>query len=119
MKQLQIIASGFFALSLSAWLGRAELHTDDTGVLVGAIGLGGFLLAMVEPRRPWVWGVIVPAGVILVEAWHLFSGSSNPSMGGAGGLLAIAVLTITVASLGSYIGAYIRRSVAAGSASVR
>src|ERR1700759_3538766 len=101
MRYLHIAAAWFFAISLSAWLGRADLHTDDTGILVGLIGLGGFLLAMVEPRRPLTWGVIVPAGVIVAELWR---GAEQ-----LGSVLAIAGVTITVASLGAHLGSFIRR----------
>src|SRR3974390_2288246 len=111
MKRIQLPAAVFFALTFSAWLGRADLHTDDTGILVGLIGLGGFLLSMVEPRRPWMWGLIVPAGIIGVEVWNYAFGNRNPNVGGFGGLCAIAGLAIAVASLGSYAGSFIRRSV--------
>jgi hypothetical protein len=96
MKRFQRIAAAFFALSFSTWLGRADLHTDDTGILVGLIALGSFLLAMVEPRQPWIWGVVVPAGIIAVEAWSHH------------GVLGIAAFTIAIAMIGSYIGAIIR-----------
>ncbi len=108
MKRFQFVAALFFALTLSAWLGRADLHTDDTGILVGLIGTGGFLLGMVEPRRPWAWGLIVPTGVILVEVWNYLYGNRNPHTGGPAGLCAIAAVTITVATVGSYVGAFIR-----------
>jgi hypothetical protein len=111
MRRFQLLAALFFAVAFSAWLGRAERHTDDMGILVGLIGIGGFLLAMVEPRRPWMWGVLVPAGIIVVEIWNYAFGSRNPGTGGVGGLCAIAALTITVASLGSYVGAFIRRRI--------
>ena len=105
MRRFHLFAALFFALSFSAWLGRAELHTDDTGIMVGLMGIGGFLAAMVEPRHPWLWGLIVPAGVILVNVWKIQSG-------GVGSVLGIAGFTITVASIGAYAGAFIRRSAA-------
>lgn len=96
--QLRIFACVFFALTFSAWLGRAEMHTDDTGVLVGLIGLGGFFLSLFEPRRPWIWGVIVPSGIILVNIWRH-----------SDGVLAIAGFTLVIAFAGAYAGALIRR----------
>jgi hypothetical protein len=99
MERFQTIAALFFAFSLSVWLGRADLHTDDTGVLVGLIGCGSILLAIVEPRRPWIWGMIVPAGVIGVEAFRNELGTVLP----------IAGLTIAIASAGAYFGAFVRR----------
>jgi len=109
MKRFQLLAALFFALALSAWLGRADRYTDDTGILVGLIGIGGFLLAMVEPRLPWIWGVIVPSGVIAVEVLNFLHRSRNPATGGVGGLFAIAAITIAIASAGSYTGAFLRR----------
>jgi hypothetical protein len=100
MKRFQLIAAAFFGLTFSAWLGRVELHTDDTGILVGLIGLGSFLLAMVEPRRPWIWGIVVPAGIIAVEVWNHH------------GELGVAAFTIAIATIGSYLGALIRGRIA-------
>jgi len=119
MKRFQLLAALFFAVTFSAWLGRAERHTDDMGILVGLIGMGGFLLSMVEPRLPWVWGLMVPAGVILVEVWNYLYGTRNPSTGGVPGLIAIAGLTITIASTGAWFGTLIHRSVASDSSSAR
>jgi hypothetical protein len=104
MKQFRLVAAWFFALAFSAWLGRAEMHTDDTGILVGLIGIGGFLLSIVEPRRPWMWGVILPSGIIFVNVWrHSIT---------VGGLFAIAGFTIAIGCAGAYAGALVRRATA-------
>jgi hypothetical protein len=113
MKRFQLFAALFFALTFSAWLARADQHTDDTGILVGLIGIGGFLISMVEPRRPWMWGLIVPAGIIVVEVWNYVYGNHDPHTGGVGGLCGIAALTIGIACAGSYVGAFIRGRVSA------
>ena len=101
MKQFQMISAAFFAMALSAWLGRVELHTDDTGILVGLLALGSLLAAMVEPRRPWIWGIVAPAGIIAVNAWNHH------------GVLGIAAFTIAVATAASYLGAFVRGRVSA------
>lgn len=115
MKYFQLFAALFFAVALSAWLARVNRHTDDMGILVGLIGTGGFLVAMVEPRRPWMWGIIVPLGVIVVEVWHYAYGSRDPHTGGIPGLCAIAALTTGIATAGSYLGAFLRRRFSARS----
>jgi hypothetical protein len=104
MKRLHMAAAFFFALTFSAWLGRAEMHTDDTGILVGLIGLGGFFLSLFEPRCPWLWGTIVPGGIILVNVWR------KPE--NVNGLFAIAGVTLGIAFVGSYAGAFVRRHMA-------
>jgi len=94
-------AALFFALTFSAWLARAEMRTEDTGILVGLIGIGAFVLSLVVPRRPWMWGVIVPSGIIIGNVWR-----HSESVGS---LLAIAGLTIGIGCAGAYAGAFIRR----------
>ena len=74
------------------------MHTDDAGVLVGLIATGGFGLALLEPRRPWIWGLLVPAGIIAVNLWR------QPR-----GVLPIAAFAIAVGIAGAYAGALLRR----------
>ena len=105
MKRLKMAAAVSFALMYSAWLGRAEMHTDDTGILVGLIGIGGFVLSLFEPRHPWIWGVSVPSGIILANVWR--------HSGGVGDLLAIAGFTMAVGCACAYAGALIGRHVSA------
>jgi hypothetical protein len=101
--KLRLSGCVFFGLTFAAWLGRAEMRTDDTGILVGLIAICAFLLSLLEPRRPWVWGVIVPSGIILVDVWR-----HKESMGS---LLAIAGFTIAIGCAGAYAGAFIRQHV--------
>lgn len=74
------------------------MHTDDTGILVGLIASGGFVLALLEPRRPWAWGVVVPAGIIAMNLWRRSSG-----------VLAIAAFTVAIGCAAAYAGAFVRR----------
>jgi hypothetical protein len=98
MTHFRLAAVWFLALNFSTWLGRAEMHTDDTGILVGLIATGGFALALLEPRRPWIWGLVVPAGIIATNLWRRSSG-----------VLAIAAFTIAVGCAAAYFGAFLRR----------
>ena len=109
MKRFETVAALFFALAFSLWLGRAESRTDDMGIIAGLIAAGGFLLSMVEPRYPWLWGLMVPAGIVAFETWNYFYGSRDPGTGGVGGLCGIAAFTIAIAGAGSYAGAFVRR----------
>ena len=101
MRSFRRTAAFFFALTFSAWLGRAEMHTDDTGILVGLIAVGGFFLSLIEPRCPCLWGLIVPGGIILVNFWRQSVRVES--------LLTIAGGTLGIAFAAAYAGAFVRR----------
>jgi hypothetical protein len=103
MKRFQLSAALFFAVTFPVWLARAEMHTDDAGILVGLIAIGGFLLSLIEPRFPWIWGLIVPSGIIVSNAWR--------HTGSIGSLFGIAGVTIAVGCAGAYAGALLQRHV--------
>jgi hypothetical protein len=98
MTRFRPAAAWSLAIAFSAWLGRAELHTDDTGILAGLIGIGAFLSGVIEPRRAWIWGIVVPCGIIAVNAWHH-----------SVAWLGIAAFTLAIGCAGAYAGALIRR----------
>src|ERR1019366_9548879 len=63
-------------LAAMLFLGRFELHTDDSGVVAFLVLLFAFLLGCLHPRRAWLWsmtGWSVPAA-------DLFRGSPAPDV---------------------------------------
>ncbi len=40
---------------------------DDTGVTVGALLVGSFLISAASGRRPWLWAILVGGWVPVVE----------------------------------------------------
>jgi len=91
-----------FCLAAGAFLGRYELHTDDTGVEVFFILLATFVLGCWHPRRAWQWALLVgpcaPAADLIFKS-------------GQTGLLGIAVAVIAIGLVGSYAGALLRRGI--------
>ena len=69
---------------------------DDTGVTVGVILLATFVLGVFGPRRPWLWGLAVGAGIPLVEI---------PASGNFG-----AVAALAFALAGAYTGSLARKA---------
>jgi hypothetical protein len=53
------LACYLFCTAADAFLGRYELHTDDTGVEVFFILLATFVLGCWHPRRAWQWALLV------------------------------------------------------------
>jgi hypothetical protein len=99
------ISAYLFALAAGAFLGRFELHTDDTGVEVGLLLLATFALGWLHPRHAWQWAVLV--GLWIPAAELLFR---KPSVNASSLLVAAFVLAVGLA--GSYLGALVRRTAA-------
>jgi hypothetical protein len=97
------IACYAFALAVGAFLGRFELHTDDTGVEVCFILLATFLLGCWHPRHAWQWALLV--GAWIPGADLIFKPSQT-------GLPAIAAVVLVIGLAGSYTGALLRKGMA-------
>jgi hypothetical protein len=91
-----------FCLAAGLFLGRYELHTDDTGVEVFLIFLLTFVLGCWHPRHAWQWALLV--GPCAPAADLLFGTRSW-------GLVSIAAVVIVIGLLGSYAGALLRRGI--------
>ena len=93
-----------YALCLAAatFLGRFELHTDDTGVEVLFILFFTFVFGFWHPRNAWQWAVLI-AGSIPVS--HLISGKPQS------GLLVVAAVVLVIALGGSYAGVLFRKGI--------
>lgn len=72
---------------------------DDTGITVGAILLSTLALGFLGPKFPWLWALIVGAGIPLVEI---------PQSNNSGALVAL-----VIAIIGAFAGALGRKLIAA------
>ena len=102
MKLTDILAYAFWVPAV-LFLGRFELHTDDTGVEVGLLLAITFLLGALHPRHAWQWALLV--GPCIPAAQLLFG---HRESSGLGLLLAIVV---ALGLAGSYAGAGVRRAI--------
>ena len=91
------------AAGLCLFLGRFELHTDDTGVLLGFLILSGALVALLDPRRPWLWGLLLGAAIVVADVWASRFGSTWWN------LPAIGAVATAAAMAGAYTAALVRR----------
>ena len=82
------------------FLGRFELHTDDTGIEVGLLLFITFVLGILQPRHAWQWALLV--GPCIPIAQLLFR---SPR---AGDLALLFAVTIVLGLAGSYAGAGLR-----------
>ena len=66
---MQTIAAGLFAIAAAIFLGRFELHSDDTGVEVAFLLLFTFILGFWQPKYAWLYSFI-GLGIPVAElAW--------------------------------------------------
>lgn len=107
--KVSTLACYAFCLAAGAFLGRYELHTDDTGVEVFFILLATFVLGCWHPRHAWQWALLVGPCAPAAD-WIFKSGQT--------GLLGITVAVIAFGLVGSYAGVLLRKglSVSAGHA---
>jgi hypothetical protein len=95
-----------FYVASGAFLGRFELHTDDTGVEVGFLLLAAFLLGCWHPRHTWRWAVWVGLWIPAAELVYRKTAVNTSS-------LAVASFVMVVGLAGSYLGVLTRKAIAA------
>jgi hypothetical protein len=96
------IAAYVLWLPAILFLGRFELHTDDTGVEVFFLLLITFLLGALHPRHAWQWALLVGPAIPLAE---LLFGQTHS------GLALLLAVVIALGLAGSYTGALLRKSI--------
>lgn len=103
--QMKFTAPIAYLLCLSAmlFLGRLELHSDDTGVIVFMTLGATFVLGCIHPSRALLWALI---GLCIPAAEMMF-GSTRIK-----GFYWIPVFITCVGLAGSYSGAFIRKILA-------
>lgn len=86
-ESMQTIAAFALAIAAALFLGRFELHTDDTGVEVGFVLLFTFALGFWQPSRAWLFSLI-GLGIPLAElGW----GNLSPKKAALIGLVVLAI----------------------------
>jgi hypothetical protein len=101
--KVSTLACYAFCLAAGAFLGRYELHTDDTGVEVFFILLATFVLGCWHPRRAWQWALLV--GPCAPAADWIFKAGQT-------GLLGITAAVIAFGLVGTYAGVFFRKGIA-------
>ena len=100
-ENVQTMAAVLFALAAALFLGRFELHTDDTGVEVAFILLFTFILGCWQPKRAW----LTPLLGLSIPIAQLIGGHPAPIMT----LALITTVVLIVGAAGSLAGAWARR----------
>jgi len=100
---MRSVLAWVLAAALCLFLARFELHTDDTGVLLGFLIVSGAIVALVDPRRPWLWGLLLGAAIVLADLSAARFGSPWWS------LPAIGAVATAAAMAGAYAAAMVRR----------
>jgi hypothetical protein len=99
-----VFLAGALCLAAMLFMGYFELHTDDTGVEVGALCVCAFVLGCLDPRRAWLWPLLVAASIPGAE---LLFGKG----GLHGGLPGVAAFVLVVALIAGLTGAGARRMI--------
>ena len=106
--KLTTFAIYLFCLAGGAFLGRFELHTDDTGVEVFLLLVITLLLGFLHPRHAWQWSLLVP---LWIPAAQIFFGRERAALSGSSLLLVGFVCLVGLG--GSYGGVAMRKMISA------
>ena len=102
-ENMQTLAAFACALAAVLFLGRFELHSDDTGVEVAFVLLFTFILGYWQPKRAWIFSLIGLSIPLAELVW------GAPSLKKAA-LIGLFVMVISVT--GSVTGVLARRMMA-------
>jgi hypothetical protein len=104
---MAVVAAYLFAIAAGAFLGRFELHTDDTGVEVGLLFLATFVLGSLHPRHARQWALLVSLWIPAAELIFRRPPVNTSTLG-------VAAFVLAVGLAGSYSGALVRGAASAG-----
>lgn len=100
------IAAYLLFVTILILLGRYELRTDDTGMVVFFILVSAFILTWMNPQRRWLWSFVgwcVPAA-------EQFWGEPLPGLPDLKSRLMLLAFVTFVGFLGSFAAALLKRS---------
>ena len=104
--QTMKIAAYVLFLTILILLGRYELRTDDTGMVVFFILLSAFVLTWMNPERRWLWSLVgwcVPAA-------EQFWGRPLPGLPDLKSRLLLLAFVTGVGLVGSFAASLLRRT---------
>jgi hypothetical protein len=107
--KMTTIAAYLLWIAAAAFLVRAELRTDDAGVLVLCILVVTLLLGCLHPRRAWQWALLVGPCITAADLYSLRFETARPSLNGAVGFALLTGFVILVGLAGSYAGVIVRK----------
>ena len=106
---IRTAASWLVAAALCLFLARYDLRTDDTGVELFFLMIAGAILALIDPRRPWRWGLLLGGTILAAEIYNRIFGVPRPSLGPWWGYALVGLITMAAGCLGAFAAAGVRR----------
>ena len=99
------------ALLLGLFVGWLDLHVTEVLVTILALMTAGSVIGFLQPIAPWRWPVLIAIGLPIMATVAIVTGMQtaepvHPDV-------RIALVALAFALLGSYAGAFIRRTVRA------
>lgn len=92
------------ALLCAAWLCKADLHTDDTGIVAGLVLIFAAVCTFADPQWPWLWALFWGLCIPLTELMVLGPKRGLP-----------ALLALVPAAIGALLGYLLHRALSPAS----
>jgi CDP-diglyceride synthetase len=93
------------ALLFAALLGYVDIHSDDVPPSLILNTVPPFILAWAQPKRPWLWGLLIGVGVAVAHILAYYCGWKMNYRNDIKGSFA----ALVPALLAAYAGAWVKR----------
>jgi hypothetical protein len=91
------------ALLFSVMLGYVDIHSDDVPPSLILNTVPPFFLAWAQPKRPWVWGLLIGAGVPIAHILVYYCGWKMSYRNDIKGSFAALVPALLAAYAGAWV----------------
>ena len=100
------LACTALAVALGLVAGWLDLHVTEVIVTILALMTGGLLLGLIQPKAAWRWALLIAIGLPLmaIVAIKFSLRTAEPVQPD----IRISIVALVFASLGAYIGVFIR-----------
>jgi len=111
VRRLEWVLAFAGMLLAATFLFQGNLHTDDTGIIVGLILLSAAALAFLFRKAGLVFGSLLGLSIVASEVWNLKFGAPRPHMSKISDFALLFLFVSALSVAGSLAGFGARRAI--------
>lgn len=111
LKTLDWVLAPVLVIAVGAFLFSANLHTDDTGILVGLLFISAAITSFLFRKPGFLFGSLTGLSMVASEIWNLHHGVPRRQMSTTQDLLLLLVVVTAISVAGCALGFAVRKVV--------